>query len=164
MGLYYLETDGQQAVRWRGEPINGIRHPKNIEKIWTDAELEAIGLCRPAPFDPLPEGHIAVEGSERVEVVGGVPKQVRDTMPAIEAERAKMKVSRFQFTEALRDAGQLQNFINAAQAVGGRDMRAFEQVTEVRRNSNFIEAVRVQVGATQEAVDNLFVAAQAIVE
>jgi len=78
--------------------------------------------------------------------------------------RKHAKVSRFQFLEALRDAGQLQTFIDAAQAVGGRDLRAFEQVTEVRRNSNFIEAVRVQVGATQEAVDNLFKAAQAIAE
>ncbi len=43
---------------WRGERINGVAHPLNIEKLWSVAELEAIGLEKyvapPAPpVDPL---------------------------------------------------------------------------------------------------------------
>lgn len=43
--LIYSETQ----ERWRGEPINGIRHPRNIEKLWSDAELAAIGLEKYVP-------------------------------------------------------------------------------------------------------------------
>lgn len=46
--------------RWNGERIDGIAHPKNIEQLWTDAELAAVGLERyekpkpkPKPIDPL---------------------------------------------------------------------------------------------------------------
>ncbi|MCP4072308.1 MAG: hypothetical protein GY742_11295 [Hyphomicrobiales bacterium] len=43
---------------WRGERINGVAHPLNIEKLWSVAELAAIGLEKfvapPAPpVDPL---------------------------------------------------------------------------------------------------------------
>ncbi|MCP5011614.1 MAG: hypothetical protein GY942_16655 [Aestuariibacter sp.] len=43
---------------WRGERINGIAHPLNIEKLWSVGELAAIGLEKyvapPAPpVDPL---------------------------------------------------------------------------------------------------------------
>jgi hypothetical protein len=34
---------------WTGEPINNVRHPLNIEQLWTDAELNAIGLARVPP-------------------------------------------------------------------------------------------------------------------
>lgn len=31
-------------VLWKGEAVNGIRHPKNIERIWSISELASIGL------------------------------------------------------------------------------------------------------------------------
>jgi len=37
---------------WNGEPIEGLRHPLNIETIWSAPELAAIGLTRPDPLDP----------------------------------------------------------------------------------------------------------------
>jgi len=119
------------------------------------ADAHIFTLPRNATFTPPPDPE-----AELVDGVWNVPTE----QEKVDKWRSETSVSRFQFVEALRDAGQLQTFIDAANAIGGRDMRAFEQVTEVRRNSSFIEAVRVQVGATQEAVDNLFTAAQAIVE
>jgi len=160
MALYRIENN--KAVRWSGGRINGISHPLTIEKLWSDADLEAIGLYRPLEADPIPDGYRSL--GESVEIVDGVPKVVHSLADNTQFWRAETVVSRFQFTEALRDAGQLQTFIDAARAVSGKDRRAFEQVTEVRRNAKFIEAVRQQVGASQEAVDNLFKAAQAIEE
>jgi len=278
--LYKVENN--TPVEWRGERLNGISHPRQIENVWTEADLNAIGLYKAKAPDPVPDGYVVTDTT--LEIVDGVPKWVNtlvedqrvainavlDTFPAVDGKTFKKfqdegwryiklspyydrnyrlvaakidmpeeeregggvamlnelgavisrgkelgiptlgfhspqpiidyavnnhgmvatdghigkftylpadqladsttawrnatKVTRFQFIEALRDAGQLQGFINAARAVAGKDKRAFEQVTEVRRNAKFIEAVRQQVGASQEAVDNLFKAAQAIEE
>lgn len=38
------------------EPINEVRYPLNIETLWTDGELAAIGLARPAPPAEPEEG------------------------------------------------------------------------------------------------------------
>ena len=37
---------------WNGELIEGLRHPLNIETIWSAPELAAVGLTRPDPLDP----------------------------------------------------------------------------------------------------------------
>ena len=48
--LCYIDTKKE----WRGEPIKGLRHPRNIEQLWTDAELQAVGLERYTPPAPEP--------------------------------------------------------------------------------------------------------------
>lgn len=70
--LVYIST----LATWAGEPINGYRHPENIETLWSDEDLAAIGLARPTPF-VLPEGKQTV-GPMRVENVDGVPAFVYD--------------------------------------------------------------------------------------
>ena len=38
-------------VPWTGQDIEGVRHPLNIEQLWTDGDLAAIGLQRkPSPM------------------------------------------------------------------------------------------------------------------
>ena len=62
---------------WAGEPlptlvddeIQPIVHPRNIEQLWSTAELAAIGLAIPVPF-PTPEGKVRV-GSASYELVEG---------------------------------------------------------------------------------------------
>lgn len=50
----YLETP-EGFVQWKGEPIDGIAHPREIEQLWTSAELAAVRLFVPA--DPgVPPG------------------------------------------------------------------------------------------------------------
>jgi len=39
----YRNINGK-AVKWSGESIDGIKHPRNIEKIWSEKELNSIGL------------------------------------------------------------------------------------------------------------------------
>jgi len=43
--LYHKSESG--LVPWRGEPINGLRHPPNIEDLWSADELAAVGLYKP---------------------------------------------------------------------------------------------------------------------
>lgn len=39
---------------WRGEVVNGVRHPSNIEALWTDADLAVAGFVRIPPAPPVP--------------------------------------------------------------------------------------------------------------
>lgn len=48
MKLVYKGTDKE----WSGERINGISHPRNIKQLWSDAELDQIGLERKAQPGP----------------------------------------------------------------------------------------------------------------
>jgi hypothetical protein len=58
----YLETS-TGFREWKGEPINGKRHPPNIELLWKPEELAAIGLY--VPTDPgVPPGKVIL--GERV--------------------------------------------------------------------------------------------------
>lgn len=44
--LYYKNQDDTIGLTWKGEPIDGVRHPKAVEKLWSDAELAAVGLYK----------------------------------------------------------------------------------------------------------------------
>ena len=48
-----IRTDTLQL--WQGEALEGVRHPSNIEALWTAQELAAIGLVRAIPM-VIPEG------------------------------------------------------------------------------------------------------------
>ena len=71
--LRFIETE----ERWTGEPINDIRHPRNIEQLWSAAELAKIGLERYTPPKPEP----------------------------VPADPMTLAISRFQFKIALGEAG-----------------------------------------------------------
>ena len=49
MALEYI-SNGQA---WMGEPIGGVRHPPNIEFLWSTVELAAIGLRVTPPVEPV---------------------------------------------------------------------------------------------------------------
>ncbi len=40
---------------WNGEPIDDVRYPKSITKLWTDEKLAEIGLERFTPEFPEPD-------------------------------------------------------------------------------------------------------------
>jgi len=69
----YLIRDGQ-PVAWTGEAIGETRYPADIETLWSDADLAAIGLYRAAAADPVPDGKVVTGTS--VQLVDGVPKTV----------------------------------------------------------------------------------------
>ena len=46
---------------WNYEPLGGIRHPRNIENIWSKEDLSAVGLHRIIPF-VLPAGKRKISG------------------------------------------------------------------------------------------------------
>lgn len=44
---------------WRGEALGGLRHPLNIEDLWSVDQLAAVGLVKRIPFT-LPNGQQTV--------------------------------------------------------------------------------------------------------
>ena len=71
--MLYFKTNGV-AVPWDGDLIDDIRHPQNIEILWSDAQLATIGLYRPKPGAATPPGQQIV--SSEVGVVDGVVRWV----------------------------------------------------------------------------------------
>lgn len=80
---------------WNGEEINGTQNPLNIEQLWQDADLNAIGLYR-VTDGAIPDGKQAdswslqdVNGSPvNVPTLSDIPapiKSLDDRVRAIEA-------------------------------------------------------------------------------
>lgn len=78
---------------WRGERLKGIAYPANIEALWTDEELKAIGLFRVQRF-AVPAGKkvagpasYAVVGDVAIEAYAVVDFTANERIAAIEAAR-----------------------------------------------------------------------------
>lgn len=112
---------------WRGERIDGILHQPNIEALWTDADLAAIGLERydtpPLP-PPEPAAHdVKREAQRRIMALVGVAdmqscliKQLNATMRAIEL--TNKRASGFTLTEGEEsEALALQALANSIKAI-----------------------------------------------
>lgn len=84
---------GSVYTPWVGDPVDGVRHPMNIETAWSTEELAAINLYTPAPAAPVPDGKVST--SVIVVDVGGVPSyvhQLRDlTADELKAHAARKR-------------------------------------------------------------------------
>jgi len=76
--MLYRELTPNSFVPWEpgSEFLDGSRCAANIEALWSDAELAAVNLYRPADAEPEPAGRRTV--SIRVERVAGVVRFVRE--------------------------------------------------------------------------------------
>jgi len=68
--MLYLETTPNTFSEWTGHAINGVLHPRNIEQLWSAADLAKVGLYAPAT-PAVPEGKI-VTGQAVQRVNGAV--------------------------------------------------------------------------------------------
>lgn len=95
-----VRLDNLQA--WRGEPVNGVRHPLNIEQMWNDEELASAGLAKPASFT-APEGKVRTGDVRYVLVEGAVREEydIEDAPPA----PVPPSISDRQFFQAMALAG-----------------------------------------------------------
>lgn len=79
-------------MRWNGEAIDGILHPRSIKQNWTAEDLAAIGLYAPVEADPIPEGKIST--GQVVERVEGVVKYVHTLEDvAVETRKVTMRAA-----------------------------------------------------------------------
>ena len=100
----YREAPGPFPV-WAGEPIDGVRNQREIEQLWSAADLEAVGLWRDdmiAAAVPVPDGKQVT--STNVQRVEGVVRYVntlvdvpRPTEDQVDAERDRRISGGFAF-------------------------------------------------------------------
>jgi hypothetical protein len=83
--MLYRETPAG-FVPWRGEAIDDIRYPLNIEAQWTEEALARIGLMRPVESD-IPAGRQVT--ARRVARVGKRLEWVYETEEALPAEQSR---------------------------------------------------------------------------
>lgn len=82
MALYRIENN--EAVKWVGEPIDGVRHSLSIEYKWSQQELEAIGLYKPADADLIPEGKFST--GREVQLIDKVVKWVHTLEDSVDPD------------------------------------------------------------------------------
>lgn len=134
--LRFIKTE----ERWTGEPINGIRHPRNIEQLWPDEELAAVGLERYTPPKPEP----------------------------IPVDPLTRPISRVQFKAVLRIAGLYDSVAQAIEAIPDPVQKAvarakFEDSDSYDRDDPLFVMLAPAIGVTDEQIDALWLQAQEIV-
>lgn len=147
MTLYY-----QSLEPWRGERINDIRYGSDIAD-WPDADLAAIGLYPPRPYEVIPEGK---QSGAAVEWDGS---GVRFALEAIPAEPVPDRVTSRQFFLQLEALG----LLSAVEA--WVDSQALPLQIAFERSSSFVrDDVMLQQGFaalsfSTEQIDGFFRAA-----
>lgn len=162
--MLYKETP-EGFVLWTGEPINGIRHPMNIETLWTPQELAAVGLYVPAET-PVPSGKIAT--STGVFRVNGVVSYVHTLGDAPAPDPADFPLSDRQLRLGLIMAGfNLANIQAAIDAIPDTMQRAVAQVwwdrsIEIHWEHPMTQTLIGLVGLTQQQAATMWLAAKDI--
>ncbi len=108
--LYREAAEG--FVPWSGEPIDGILHPRDIGRLWSAAELEAVGLYAPAEAAPVPDGKRVTSTS--VQRVEGAVRYVHALEDIPPIEPADIVLSDRQLRLGLIAAGVLPSTVRTA--------------------------------------------------
>lgn len=147
--MLYYENEIGDFTPWRGEAINGVFHPLNIERLWSDAELSSVNLYKLAPSDEIPLDHEVV--STEIKKVNGevkpihVTKQVALTNTHVNKERARRVAKGKVFT--LSDGKQVRiegneetktNLLGLALAAVMRKLNSDNTITHFRDADNII--------------------------
>ncbi|MEZ5782062.1 MAG: DUF4376 domain-containing protein [Rhizobiaceae bacterium] len=89
--------------------VDDVRYPASIEQLWSDAELAAIDLYRPAAAEPVPYGKIAT--STEVQRVNGIVRYIHvladappPTNEQVDAERDRRIEAGFEFNGVMFQA------------------------------------------------------------
>jgi hypothetical protein len=138
--------------------IGDINYPANVRVLWTDPEREAIGLYRVVD-DPIPPGKRFVDYTL---VFTGTQVQRQFVLEDIPPPPAPQSVTRFQFKEALRQAGKLNQAQGAINSAGAKTGLAWTDAPDIPRGSELVDAVRGALGMTEADMDALFFTAEGI--
>lgn len=152
--MLYKEENGV-FTPWRGGRINDVLYPLMIENLWSNEDLENLGLYLPAPADEVPEGKIVT--GQSVERINGVVKYVytlSDYVPEIPT-----RVSRRQAKLALLNAGLLDTVEIAIESLGASEKIEWVDALEFNRNDGLLKSIGASLGLTEEQIDNLFIQA-----
>lgn len=147
---------------WRGEPINDVRHPYTIEYLWSDAELQEIGLYKPHMIvdQPIPEGKISTH--KEVQIIEGVPTWVHTLIDVsvVEPQLNLNNLEPYQFWAMMKISGHEQDVHDLVASLPQPDRAIGEAILQYskhyERNHALVEQIRQGLGMTNEELDILW--------
>jgi len=162
----YLETS-EGFAPWNGQPIAGILHPRDIGRLWSAAELEAVGLYAPAEAAPVPEGkRVTSTGVQRVE---GVVRSVHALEDIPPIEPADIVLSDRQLRLGLIAAGVLPSAVRSAIEAAVTDplereamLTWFDYTRDIRWDHPVTQQLMAVAGFTPEAAEAMWLGAASI--
>lgn len=160
--MLFLESQPDVFEKWIGQPVNGVRYPLSISS-WPDADLDAIGLYRPQPADPIPDGKIAI--SSTVKRVDGVVKWVHELEDAPPPQVHYEPLSSRQIRLGLIQAGiSLDDVATAINDISDQQHREIAQVeweyaSQFERDHHLIDQIGSSMGLTKEQIDSMWLGA-----
>lgn len=155
--MLYRETSPNTFEPWNGELIGDIRHPLNIEQLWTADELAAIGLYQPA-VGSIPSGkQIASSVVERVDGVVTRLDTYEDIPVVVPTSTTKLKLVR-----SLRAAGKEAQFWAALNAADANTRNDWELATSISRTDPLVLGFAQALSLTSADLDAIFIAAAAV--
>lgn len=125
-GLFYTGgAEGEPAVEWPGDRIDGVSYPRNIGAVWSDVDLASIGLAKPLDADDVPDGKQST--AKVVRTVNGVPKWVSELedVPPPSPEEIGSEVQNRIFARASQNTQMNMSAARAAGIMGAGDQAAF---------------------------------------
>lgn len=165
----YIETSNGVFSVWPGTPIDDIRHPINIEQLWSNSELNAIGLYIPAAAATVPPSKVVVSTS--VQRVDGVVKYVNVLEDKVE-DPSNFVLNRIQFEFIISKLGLVTAIDAAIEAmpestdeevnakIMARVLRQYGQ--DFERNHPLFTELAPLVGITSEQIDYMWLLAKDI--
>ena len=131
---------------------NGISHPRQVLRLWSDAELAAIDVY-PVTDGTVPDGHV-VTGSA-LEWDGEKVTRVFTSEPA-PPPPVPETVSRFQARAALLQIGKLADAEAVVAQADAITQLAWAEAIEWKRTSPALNTLAEAIGLTQPEIDDLF--------
>jgi hypothetical protein len=157
-----LDDDGRPLMDLE-DYVDDVRHPLAVEQLWSDEELLAIGLHRPAEADAVPEGKTVIATS--VQRVAGVVRYVHELTDA--TTPIVMEVTMRQARLALLYAGlgaQVDVAIDALPEPQKSATRIeWDFARSLRRDHAMVPMLAAALSLTEEDLDILFYEASQIV-
>jgi len=165
--LYNAHNDYEP---FRGEAVEGVLLPGNIETVWSAANLIEIGLwpiSEIAPADPVPGGKISL--GQHVEEIGGIPTFVHELADASEPEPERLgDLKPYQFWAVMRATGHEAGLRAWLDGLNDEDGPNYDPLTwahasaiidfslEYRRDHPLVEAARQVIGVEPSELDDLW--------
>lgn len=146
-GLYSIDL-----TKWDGlSPIGDVKYAPNIGDLWSNVELEEIGLFRPDPPEEVPEGMMSVGLTPSW--VEGILKYVHvlvPTPPVTEVSAAQAKL-------ALDAAGVLEDVTAVISSHPVNAVRIwFADAGRWNRWHPYVVALGIEMGYSDERIDGWF--------
>lgn len=142
----------------------GVQYPANVFTNFSEAELEDIGIFTVHYEEvPTPEGKQVKDYEYEWEDGRVIATPIFEETPVV----VPFSVSRAQGKASLLSFGLLDEVSSYIEAMpAGVDktlaLLAFDETNEWQRNSPFLQQMAVEIGLTEEQLDNLFIVAATI--